>query len=50
MCRVHHNNSPTPRGWLAGAGLQDEQFLLFGGFDGKERTGDLFLYSSTAQQ
>lgn len=41
---------PTPRGWLAGAGLQDEQFLLFGGFDGKERTGDLFLYSSTAQQ
>jgi N-acetylneuraminic acid mutarotase len=36
---------PTPRGWLAGAGLEGGHFLLFGGFDGKDRVSDLYLYS-----
>jgi len=38
-------SQPSARGWLAGTGLGDGRFVLFGGFDGKNRVADLFLWT-----
>jgi len=37
---------PSPRGWLAGSAIGNDVYL-FGGFDGKERTNDHFIWTAS---